>query len=294
MKPLAPKSEGSPSRLSQTLDRLAQQSAAKRAKQGDGAAPTAKSQEQTPVGKGNDKGAKLDATGANADEDVFQSAPSKHEGTPVQPRPPSAVVTSGGGALSARFAALSGDLSGTGRVVHGDLTLANAADCAGLAGVKAILGTLSIVEADLTSKDLAPLRSLTEVGGLALEGNPALTDLSALAALKNIDGACYLGFNPGLNQVSLPHLEHIEGALIIEGNPALTHVDLRGLKDVGRYVHVCENPELTTINVEALVRLEELVVTDNPRLAHLSTKTLQKPDTLEVGGSNGLTLAFAK
>lgn len=290
MKPLPPKSEGSPSRLLQTLDRLAQQNAAKKAKQAV-ATPKSAPDETALKGKSTQAGAALDGTGPNADEDVFQSVSGGPLSTPLAPRPQT-VATSGGGALSARFAALSGDLSGTGRVVHGDLTLESPADCAGLAGVKAVLGTLSIVEGALSANDLAPLGSLAEVGGLALEGNAALGALDALSSLKIIDGACYLGFNPALQSVALPKLERIEGALIVEGNAALTAIQLGALHLVGRYVHICENPQLKTIDLEGLAQLDELVLTDNPQLEALKAARLPTPKTLEVREANGLTPQF--
>ncbi len=294
MKPLPPKSEGSPSRLLQTLDRLAQQNAAKKAKQAV-ATPKSAPDEAALKGKSTQAGAALDGTGPNADEDVFQSVSGGPLSTPLAPRPQT-VATSGGGALSARFAALSGDLSGTGRVVHGDLTLESPADCAGLAGVKAVLGTLSIVEGALSANDLAPLGSLAEVGGLALEGNAALGALDALSSLKIIDGACYLGFNPALQSVALPKLERAarRGALglLVEGNAALTAIQLGALHLVGRYVHICENPQLKTIDLEGLAQLDELVLTDNPQLEALKAGRLPTPKTLEVREANGLTPQF--
>lgn len=165
-----------------------------------------------------------------------------------------------------------------GKIAEGDLSITKASDLDVLKGVVLLRGSLDLSETLLEPKDLLALSSLERVeGGLALEGNAALSSLGALSRLSHVGGNLYLGFNDGLEVTSLPALARVGGALIVEGNAALRELSLPALADVGGYLHLHENDALADVRFQALRELGgELSILDNPKLLSLDMRALER------------------
>ena len=297
-------SSNGPSRLSAVLDRLAKQSAARRKEEVSPA----------PVGTTESVPAEAkviaDTKGSPVSDDIFggtsQSATSAKyfEGNASTPATPSttsafdATRPARGGMLSARVAALSGNL--TARIVRGDVHVETSADLEALRGISAITGTLTLTGDAIAPASLAALQSLTEVGGLVLEGVAAglngAREVEATAGLMKLErvlGTVYLGFNPALEQVSLPQLKSVGGAFVVEGNANLVRVLMPQLQQVERYLHICEHAQLTSIALPALASVDELAFTDNPLLQAVHFPRLDgAPPHVDQQGSDQSVLTF--
>lgn len=204
---------------------------------------------------------------------------------------PTTGPSAGQGALSVRLGAMTGgDVTGGaeraglrvlqgpgGKVAEGDLSARRASDLDVLQGVVLLRGSLDLSETLLEGGDLSALRQLARVdGGLALEGNAALSSLDALARLSHVGGNLYLGFNDALARVELPALQRVGGALIVEGNRALTELSLPALTHVSAYLHLHENDVLSRVVLERLSELAgELSLEDNPRLHEVGLPALR-------------------
>lgn len=206
------------------------------------------------------------------------------------PAPFAQAPATGQGALSVRLGAMTGSdvkvgaraglrvVNGPGgKVAEGDLSAHKASDLEALRGVVLLRGSLDLSETLLRAADLSALGSLARVdGGLALEGNPALTALDALESLSHVGGNLYLGFNDSLTRVDLPALTRVGGALIVEGNRALEELSLPALAHVACYFHLHENSALTHVALASLAALGgELSLEDNPRLHEVGLPALR-------------------
>lgn len=208
----------------------------------------------------------------------------------------------GAGALSVRLGAMTGQAQPEplqpgnrqqgirvvsrpeGRVVEGDARIERTADLQRLEGVVRIEGSLELSETLLDPAALDALSSLIHVdGGLAIEGNAALTALDQLVSLQRVAGNVYLGFNDELERVSFPMLQEIGGPLIIEGNDALKELDLPALTEVGGYLHLHENEQLAKVGLGALTDVRgELSVLENPQLLTVEMRALERVTDIEM------------
>jgi len=141
-------------------------------------------------------------------------------------------------------------------VVDGDVVVDDDSGMAALAGVKAIRGTLSVVDARLT--ELRGLECLEEVGSLEISGNSELATLSGLEALTTVRDDLTIEGNPRLNSLDgLDSLREVGGGLSVVDNQSLLDFDgLATLERIGGDLTVWNNPALE--HIEALSSIERI------------------------------------
>lgn len=112
-----------------------------------------------------------------------------------------------------------------------------------LPALQSIDGPLALArDPALTELDLPVLR---RVGGIVIDGDPALGDLGGLAALTEVAGDLQITNNDALASIDLP-LERVHGGLTIDGNARLTRVAAALSGTLGA-VHVVSNAQLASI-----------------------------------------------